>query len=108
MKDLMTAAMVGKAFQKSTRWGRRFMGDGCPIAVYLIGNKRYVARDEFEAWLESRRIEPPEQREPTEPDGSPMRYATQRGYPSPLKQWVEKIAQETLRKRKAKEKNGRP
>jgi len=74
----MTYTQVGRALGgKSPDTGRRFMTDHCPIAVYLVGNKRYVARDEFERWLESRRIEP----ERTSP-----------GSRAAMKQWLDQIA----------------
>jgi len=76
----MDSSMIGAALAgKSSRTGSRFLKN-CPIPVYLVGNKRYVARADFEAWLESRRIEP--QKKP----------------PNSLKQWLDDFVEAEMKK----------
>src|SRR5262249_46619297 len=54
VKDLMDAAMVGKALAgKSSQTGKRFMDKNCPIPVFKIKNRKYVSGADFERWLES-------------------------------------------------------
>ena len=56
---LLNASAVGNIFSgKTAKTGARFMGDKCPIPVYVVGGKRYVKENELLEWIELQKVEP--------------------------------------------------
>ncbi len=78
----MDATAIGSAIGKSAKTGRRFLEDWTG-EVFLVRGRRYIREIDFLKWLEGRKIQPRTE-----------------SRPSPLRDVLAGIADETLAKRR--------